>query len=67
MKPPKIWLFCLLFLLYILHTDFWNWRDNSLVLGLPIGLLYHIGFCLATVAVLSSLVRWAWPIEDEES
>ncbi|MFQ5527177.1 MAG: hypothetical protein ACE5GX_13060 [Thermoanaerobaculia bacterium] len=33
--------------LFALHQDFWL-RDNSdLLFGLPVGLLYHVGYCLA--------------------
>ena len=47
------WLFALVVLvLFVLHQDFWL-RDNStLVAGLPIGLLYHVGYCLLVSVVL---------------
>lgn len=47
--------------LYVLHNDLWLWNDPRLLLGLPIGLVYHIGFCLAVSAVLALLVVLAWP------
>ncbi len=40
-------------LLFLLHQDFWLWRDETIVLGLPVGLTYHIGLC-----VLGSVVFW---------
>lgn len=46
---------------YLLHNDLWNWHDPSLVLGLPVGLLYHIGFCFMAVGLLFLLTRFAWP------
>jgi hypothetical protein len=47
--------------LYVLHNDFWLWNDPRLLLGLPIGLVYHIGFCVVASAVLTLLVVLAWP------
>jgi hypothetical protein len=47
--------------LYLLHNDLWFWNDARLVLGVPAGLLYHIGFCIATALAMISLVRHAWP------
>ena len=53
--------------LYLLHNDLWLWHDSSLVLGLPVGLVYHIGFCFAAIALMALLVNYAWPTElDEE-
>ena len=48
-------------LLYLLHNDLWLWRDATLVLGLPVGFLYHVVYCLAAAALMAALVRWAWP------
>jgi hypothetical protein len=47
--------------LYLLHNDLWLWNDSRLVLGLPAGLAYHVGFCIAAAAVLALLVTFAWP------
>jgi hypothetical protein len=47
--------------LYLLHNDLWLWNDSRLVLGLPAGLAYHVGFCVAASAVLALLVTFAWP------
>jgi hypothetical protein len=47
--------------LYVLHNDLWLWNDPRLFLGLPAGLVYHIGFCIAVSAVLGLLVVVAWP------
>ncbi len=54
-------LYAALFVLYLLHNDLWNWHDRSLVLGLPIGLFYHVVFCVVTSGVLTLLVVYAWP------
>lgn len=42
-----------LLVLFLLHNDLWWWRDATLVGGLPIGLAYHVLFCLVTAAVLA--------------
>jgi hypothetical protein len=47
--------------LYVLHNDLWLWNDPRLLFGLPIGLLYHLGFCVAAAAVLAVLVVFVWP------
>ena len=47
--------------LYVLHNDLWYWHDSRIVFGLPIGLLYHIGFCLVASLWMYLLVRFAWP------
>jgi hypothetical protein len=55
-------------LLYVLHQDFWFWRDaRPLVFGiLPIGLFYHVAFTLASSLVLWLLVSAAWPAHLED-
>lgn len=50
-----------LVVLYLLHNDLWNWNDGRLVLGLPVGLLYHIVFSIAASALMWGLVTHAWP------
>ena len=51
-----------LIVLYFLHQDFWFWNDGTLVFGvLPVGLLYHLCFCVAASLILLSLIRNAWP------
>ena len=53
-------------LLYVLHQDFWFWRDaRPLVLGLPIGLFYHAAFTVACAIVMWLLVKRAWPAHLE--
>jgi hypothetical protein len=53
-------------LLFLLHTDFWLWNDGRLILGLPVGLGYHLLWTAAVVGVLWLAVRHAWP-EDLEA
>lgn len=70
MKIPvrSLLLYAVLVVLYLLHNDLWLWNDASLVLGLPAGLAYHIGFAVATSIVLTLLVIHAWPEHlDRES
>jgi len=56
--------------LYLLHQDFWFWRDTApVVLGfLPIGLFYHVCYTLVISALMWALVKYAWPsrLEDKE-
>ena len=61
-------LYLSLAILYILHNDLWLWHDASLMLGLPVGLLYHIGFCVVATGLMILLVNYAWPsdLEPEE-
>lgn len=51
--------------LYVLHQDWWNWNDRSLVFNLPIGLLYQVGFCVLASFIMFCLVRFAWPAHLE--
>ena len=51
-------LYSLLVVLYVLHNDFWFWGTSQIVLGLPIGLLYHIVFCIAASLLMYSLVKY---------
>ena len=58
MKRRTKWLFyCLIVVLFLLHNDFWFWKTPQLVLGLPVGLLYHIGFCLAVTLLMVIFVK----------
>ena len=54
-------------LLYVLHQDFWFWREaRPLVFGfLPIGLFYHACFSVAAALVMWLLVTYAWPSQLE--
>jgi uncharacterized oligopeptide transporter (OPT) family protein len=60
----KKWFYAALAVLYLLHNDLWLWNDGRIVAGLPVGLLYHLVYCLAAAALLAAVVRWAWPGED---
>lgn len=69
MKDRNVWrwpLYAALFVLYLLHNDLWLWNDGTLVFGLPVGLVYHAGFAVATGIVLTLLVLKAWPDHLDE-
>jgi len=55
--------------LYVLHQDVWFWRAaRPLLFGfLPIGLTYHVAYCLACSLLMGLLVAKAWPrhLEDD--
>jgi hypothetical protein len=58
-------LYAALALAFLLHNDLWLWRDSGRVLGLPAGLSYHVGFCIAVSVLMALLVRFGWPRELE--
>jgi len=48
--------------LFILHHDFWNWGNTTLVFGfIPIGLAYHAGYSVAVGLFWYLVCRFAWP------
>ena len=59
----------ILVLLYVLHQDFWFWREaRPLVFGfLPIGLFYHAAYTIATSIALLFLVPMLWPSHLEDA
>lgn len=61
-------LYVLLVVLCALRIDLWLWNDAQIVLGLPVGLTYHVLYCFAMTGVMALLVRYAWPagVEGEE-
>ena len=63
MSRPRIrlLLYSSLVLAFFLHNDFWLWNDARMPGGLPVGLAYHIGFCLAVSLLMWLLVKYAWP------
>lgn len=61
MKNTFKWiLYSLILLFLILHNDMWFWKSPQIVLGLPIGLLFHILFCLGTSLLMYFIVKYAW-------
>jgi hypothetical protein len=51
--------------LYLLHQDIWFWTDHRRLFGMPIGLTYHVLFCVAAALLMFTLVRVAWPAHLE--
>lgn len=60
-RATRLLLYASLAALAVLHHDLWLWSDGRVILGLPVGLLYHVGFCLAAAVLMLLLVRFAWP------
>lgn len=54
-------LYAALGLAFLLRHDLWWWDSSRSLLGLPIGLSYHVLFCIAVSALMALLVRFAWP------
>jgi len=55
------WLYVALAVAYVLHNDLWLWNDGRIVSGIPVGLLYHIAFCVVVALIMFVLARYAWP------
>ena len=66
---PRWILYIALAVLFLLHNDFWLWDNPKVVLGLPIGLLYHIGFCVAAAILMLLTIKHAFPshLQDEDT
>ena len=45
---------------YLLHYDFWLWRKPDIVLGLPVGLLYQLSYCILIALALALVFGKAW-------
>jgi hypothetical protein len=48
-----------LLLFYLAHNDLWLWDDARIVLGLPVGLTYHVAYCIVAALLMAVLVRVA--------
>ncbi len=69
-KTASRWiLYIALVVLFLFHNDFWFWDSPKVVLGLPIGLLYHIGYCVAAAVLMALTINHAWPshLQDEDT
>ncbi|MDB6111279.1 MAG: hypothetical protein JWR69_3029 [Pedosphaera sp.] len=65
----KLLLFLMVVAVYVLHQDYWNWKNAELVFGfLPTGLAYHAGYSVLASIMMAVLVKFAWPkhLEDVE-
>lgn len=62
MKPAALVAIIGFIILFILHQDFWNWNDTTLVFGfVPIGLAYHAGFSIVAAIFWFLVSKFAWP------
>jgi hypothetical protein len=65
MKPAHVATIVFI-VLAILHQDFWNWENTSLVLGfVPVGLAYHAGYSIAAAIFWFFVSKFAWPSRIE--
>jgi len=63
--PPP--LFVAIGVAVIVHLNYWLWDADTLVMGLPVNLFYHVALTLALALFMSALVRRYWPaFLDEE-
>ena len=62
------WLLVLMVVaVYLLHQDYWNWHNRSLVAGpLPAGLAYHAAYSVLAALMMWVLVKVAWPAHLEQ-
>ena len=60
-QPVRRLLYAALAVAYLLHNDLWLWDDPGFLGGLPVGLAFHVAFCLAVAGLMALLVRYAWP------
>jgi hypothetical protein len=64
----KLLLFLLIAGVYVLHQDYWNWKNSSVVFGfLPVGLAYHAAYSVLAAIMMAILVKCAWPEHLEET
>ena len=53
--------------LAVLHQDFWNWDNATLVFGfMPAGLAYHAAYSLVAATFWGVVIKFAWPHKLEE-
>ncbi len=58
----KYVIWTMVLILLIVHQDFWNWFDNTLVMGfIPIGLFYHACISLAAGFTWWLATVFIWP------
>jgi hypothetical protein len=64
----KLLLFLLIVGVYVLHQDYWNWKNSDLVFGfVPVGLAYHAAYSVLAAIMMAVLVQCAWPEHLEET
>ena len=60
-RPVRVTLYAGLLLAFLLRHDLWLWNDAGRLWGLPVGLAYHVAFCLVVALWMAGLARLAWP------
>ncbi len=61
MKRSTVVIGVVLLVLIVLHQDFWNWDDATLVFGfMPIGLFYHAVYSLVAAAFWGVVIMVEW-------
>ena len=48
-------------ILVVLHNDLWLWWSPTLILGLPVGLAYHVAYCFAAAGLMAWMISNRWP------
>ncbi|MCR9246911.1 MAG: DUF3311 domain-containing protein [bacterium] len=67
MSIPGRLAWLLVVVLAILHYDFWNWNDRTLVFGfVPVGLWFQVLVSIGAAIAWALVVRFAWPTRIEE-
>lgn len=57
-----------LLLLVVLHQDYWQWDNATLVFGfLPYSLVYHAGISLAACVVWLLATKFCWPVQNDKA
>jgi nitric oxide reductase large subunit len=59
-------LYVVIVIVYLLHNDLWFWDNPTLVMGIPVGLFYHLLYCFIASILLFLLIKFAWPKFVEE-
>ena len=58
----KVFIWFLVIVLIVLHQDYWQWENGTLVFGfLPYSLAYHVGISLAASVVWILATKFCWP------
>lgn len=56
----------LMLVLIIAYSNVWMWNSDSLVMGVPVNLLYHVVLCLITTVAIPIVLRGVWPEDDPD-
>ena len=65
MKPSKIFAAGLIFILFVVHQDFWNWGvTERTVGGLPQGFVFQVGLSIAAALMWWIVTMIAWPKDE---